>query len=196
MAVRKGGGKQKGSAFERMVCKRLSLLLSNGERDDLFWRSAMSGGRATVLFNRGADVSNQAGDISAISPLGAKFVDRFFVECKSYKTFELDTFLYSGKGRFATFWKTADQEASKYNKFPMLIAKENRRPVIVCVQAWATNWFGLSINPLFTAPGANGLVAYDFDRFTEAVDVQGLNKHLNIKVPNRNPAKTTKRVRL
>ena len=46
--MRKGGGKEKGSSFERLVCKRMSMWLSKGERDDLFWRSAMSGGRATV----------------------------------------------------------------------------------------------------------------------------------------------------
>src|SRR5215216_6431446 len=38
----------KGPQWEREVCRALSLWVTNGERVDVFWRSAMSGGRATV----------------------------------------------------------------------------------------------------------------------------------------------------
>ena len=37
--MRSGGGKQKGSAFEREICKKLSLWFTENERDDIFFRS-------------------------------------------------------------------------------------------------------------------------------------------------------------
>jgi len=52
--MRKGGGKAKGASFERDICRRLSLWVSAGKQEDVFWRSAMSGGRSTV-----ADSSSQ-----------------------------------------------------------------------------------------------------------------------------------------
>ena len=52
-----GYGKQKGGEYERTVCKKLSLWVSNGTRDDIFWRSAMSGGRATLQRKKGIIIS-------------------------------------------------------------------------------------------------------------------------------------------
>jgi hypothetical protein len=52
--MRKGGGKQKGSQFERDVCRELSLWVSHGKQEDVYWRSAMSGGRSTVAALKGA----------------------------------------------------------------------------------------------------------------------------------------------
>ena len=51
--MRKGGGKAKGSSFERLICKELSLWITGGEHQDVFWRSAMSGGRSTVAMKKG-----------------------------------------------------------------------------------------------------------------------------------------------
>jgi hypothetical protein len=55
----------KGSSFEREVAKQLSLWWSGGERDDLIWRTAMSGGRATVRHRQGKRTAGQAGDLTA-----------------------------------------------------------------------------------------------------------------------------------
>ena len=41
------GKSQKGGAWEREFSKYLSLWITEGERDDVFWRSSQSGGRAT-----------------------------------------------------------------------------------------------------------------------------------------------------
>jgi hypothetical protein len=79
--VKKGGGKGKGSSFERKVCVLLSLWVTNGKKKDAFWRSSMSGGRATIHVKRG-DKNRQAGDIAAVAPEGHQFTDVFFAECK------------------------------------------------------------------------------------------------------------------
>lgn len=120
-------GKQKGSSFEREVCKALSLWVSKGVSVDLYWRAAMSGGRATVA----KGTVRQAGDITAVAPEGHILTDNFYVECKNYKDVDLDC-LVKGKGALLTFWQTAQKEAAKYNRIPTLIFKRNHWPTLFC----------------------------------------------------------------
>ena len=47
---KKASGSKKGTPFEREICKEISLWWSWGQRDDLVWRTATSGGRATSRF--------------------------------------------------------------------------------------------------------------------------------------------------
>lgn len=126
-----GAGKAKGSAFERAVCKQLSLYLSRGERDDLMWRSALSGGRATVRLRDDIVTGNQAGDISAIAPGAFEFCDRYFVECKHYRALQIDRGFLCGTGSLIKFWRKAEFEASRYDKKPLLIARQNFLPTLL-----------------------------------------------------------------
>ena len=75
-------GKQKGSEFERYICKTLSGWASYGKRDDLYWRSAMSGGRATVQFKKNIKNTSQVADISCIDSAGEFLTDLCCIECK------------------------------------------------------------------------------------------------------------------
>lgn len=130
--MRRGGGKQKGSAFERQLCKELSLWLSEGQHQDLLWRSAMSGGRSTVAMKKGVKLSAQVGDISSIHKLGHDFTERFMVEAKFYKSLNYDS-LIKGNGNLVTFWQRAREDASTHDKIPMLVAKQNHFPIVVCL---------------------------------------------------------------
>lgn len=130
--MRKGGGKQKGSQFEREICVRLSRWVSGGSQEDCFWRSAMSGGRSTVAARKGKRLAAQGGDISCIHPIGQPFADLFMAECKFYADLDF-TGLLTGRGKIVQFWKTAHKEANRLEKLPFLIAKQNRMPVFVCV---------------------------------------------------------------
>ncbi len=130
--MRAGGGKQKGSTFERKICVELSLWVTHGKRKDVFWRSAMSGGRATVHKRAGRDI-RQAGDITAVSPEGHVFTDQFFIECKHVKKLDIASFILSNKGTLANFWRKACKQAADHLRQPLLIAKENgREPLIIC----------------------------------------------------------------
>ena len=122
--------KAKGSGFERRVCKALSLWVTAGQREDCFWRSAMSGGRATVAKGK----VRQAGDICAVAPEGHVLSDDYFIECKNYRNLGISQFLVSDKGPLVKFWKVACREAKKYGRRPMLIAKQNGLPVLVIVK--------------------------------------------------------------
>lgn len=130
--MRKGGGKAKGASFERDICKNLSLWVSTGTAEDVFWRSAMSGGRSTVAAAKGKRLANQAGDISSVSPLGTGMVENFFMECKFYKDLNLKGIL-TKTGALVTFWTTCKHESQRYQKLPLLIAKQNQLPVVVCL---------------------------------------------------------------
>jgi hypothetical protein len=72
----------KGADFERDISRTLSLWWSHGERDDIFWRTSMSGGRATVRRKAGKATAYQAGDITATDPIGAPLIKATVIELK------------------------------------------------------------------------------------------------------------------
>jgi hypothetical protein len=121
--------KQKGSTFERVICRELSLMITGGKRKDVFWRSAMSGGRATV---HGTDV-RQSGDICAVAPEGHVLTDEYFIECKHYRDLQIARFVIEGKGILRRFWDVAKREAKRHDKTPVLICKQNNLPVFVVI---------------------------------------------------------------
>jgi len=75
-------GNAKGSAFERSIATALSLWWSGNYRDDWFYRTAGSGGRATMRAKRGKTTSNSAGDIGATTPEGGKLLSVVTYELK------------------------------------------------------------------------------------------------------------------
>lgn len=129
--MRAGGGHAKGAQFERQVCKELSLWITNGEREDIFWRSAMSGGKATRMKAAGKIASSMSGDIIATNSIGELLLKDFMVECKFYKNLNLNGLLLDLETGINGFWKVALREAKAHGKIPLLIAKQNQFPVLV-----------------------------------------------------------------
>lgn len=80
--MKKGGSKQKGSAFERLICKELSLWWSNDKKEDVFWLTSGSGARATMRTYKNKSTANSAGDICYLDELGKPFCDYFLCEIK------------------------------------------------------------------------------------------------------------------
>lgn len=142
--MRPGGGKRKGSAFERNVCRDLSLWVSLGQRDDVFWRSSMSGGRATIGLRTGNVRTAQAGDVSAIHALGERLLDHVVVECKSYADLNLFAGIANDTGRMHRFWVDLRLHAAKFGKRPMLVARQNGMPTVCLLEPEpADRLFGL-----------------------------------------------------
>lgn len=75
-------GAKKGHPFERWFCKRLSLWWSGGASDDIFWRTAGSGARATSRRKGGKRTANQEGDLCATDPSGLPLTDLITFELK------------------------------------------------------------------------------------------------------------------
>lgn len=163
--MRAGGGKQKGSAFEREVCKRLSLWLSNGTVEDCLWRSAMSGGRSTVAHAKGKRLADQAGDISAITPLGHTLTRVFMIECKSYRDLGFAG-LPTGRGNLAKFWIEANLQAFRYGKLPMLIAKQNKYDPLILLDSLGVERLNVQKHVVLSLPLGN-MHAVLFDVFLE-----------------------------
>lgn len=129
--MKAGASKSKGSSFERDICKQLSRFVSKGEKTDCFWRSAMSGGRATVAQKRGEVLNRQAGDICAVAPEGHAITDNFYLELKAYNDLRLDSFIFKKVGPLTAFWKHTKLQAKKYGKRPAMIIRTNRLPILL-----------------------------------------------------------------
>ena len=134
---RKGQGK--GSSFERELCKKLSLWWTDGDREDIFWRTAGSGARATVRSKQGKQTAGQHGDIAATDPDGKDFLSVVTIEMK--RGYNKDTFqdLFDSLETSAvqTYEKWIAQAyhsslaAESYSW--MIITKRDRRiPIVIC----------------------------------------------------------------
>jgi len=154
--MRRGGGKRKGSANERRLCRELSLLISDGARDDLLWRSAMSGGTATTARKRGGLKAAQAGDVSSIDSLSSWLVREWYIEAKHYADLQILRSFLVNRGKLYRFWRHTVKEAAHYGKKPMLIAKQDRLPEMLVVTR------GTRLSPLATPPILT-LPAWDAD---------------------------------
>ena len=132
----------KGGAFERLICKRLSLWISKGKRDDLFWRSAMSGGRATLQMKRLPHKKryNQCGDLSAISREGQDFLDVFFVDCKFLQSLKIPAWIYGDAGELPKLWDKTLLEAENHRRIPFVVAKQNRKPELIMTTEEGYDW--------------------------------------------------------
>jgi hypothetical protein len=153
--MKSGAGHSKGASFEREVSRRLSLWLSNGERDDLLWRSSMSGGLATLQLKKDKKNLTQSGDLSAIGEGAYEFCEKHFVECKFYNDLSLSRSLICGTGGLFTFWRVACREARKYHKLPLLVVRQNRFPTLALTRStdhifdreplMVHNWMGANV---------------------------------------------------
>lgn len=174
-------GKSKGGDFERVVCKTLSLWVSNGQDSNLFWRSATSGGRATVQRKSGNKASEyQASDISPVAPAAYILSDVFAIECKAYKDIQLNQLVFEEKSLLLDFWNQANRDALAANKKPMLIAKQNMRKPLLGIQIKCYNyWKSLYLKDRNAFPKTILIPRYDLalldlEKFLALVDPQTL----------------------
>lgn len=185
--MRAGGGKQKGASFEREVCVLLSRWLTNGKQEDVFWRSAMSGGRATVAHAKGKRLASQVGDISCIHPIGQHFINTFAPECKFYADLEYKGLLV-GKGKLLAFWAEINEQAKRYEKHPFLIARQNRMPTFVCLDKAGLQRLGLQFARCTLISPVHDMYLIEVEKF--------VRKCVPYVVPLRRPAFNRQRARL
>ena len=138
-----GYGKIKGSAFEREVCRDLSRFVDPKSSDTLFWRSAMSGGRATLQHRKNVSKlckdlnqkliknTTQVGDITCVHKDGHWLTQVFYIEVKFYKDLDLASSLLFGKGKLAKFWRETVEKANEVEREPLLVARQNRTDALV-----------------------------------------------------------------
>ena len=131
--MRNGGAKAKGNAFENNISKQLSLWLTKGVREDVLIRSQNSGGRATVIATGGRDFRSQAGDIAPSSIEGTKLTELYIIEVKHYADLVIESlFFKTNKSGITEHWAKLLKECETYKKLPLYIARQNRKPILVC----------------------------------------------------------------
>jgi hypothetical protein len=133
--MKTGAGAVKGAKWERYVCKRLSLWLTAGKRDDCFWRTAMSGGRATFQLRKEIVNQAQAGDMQAITAEGLALTEHYIFEHKHRHDLNFPAFLTHTGGLLTNYWRSTQQVAARLGKKPVLIAKQDRYPALVLTEA-------------------------------------------------------------
>jgi len=128
-------GKGKGPEFERDICHQLSMWWSEGQRDDIFWRTANSGGRA--IQRKGKSTFGQYGDVQATDPLGQALIDLCTIELKrGYNNASLSDLLdkpTNTQSLYKRFIAQAIENSQKAKTFFwMLIVKRDRRlPLVI-----------------------------------------------------------------
>ncbi len=132
-------GKGKGSAFERLICKQLSLWWTEGERDDVFWRTSTSGGRATVRRKTRKDTFGQAGDVQATDPIGQPLIDICAIEIKrGYGRASVADVLDAPANAARSPWllwldQVVGEAEEDGRPYWMLITKRDRRDALVFI---------------------------------------------------------------
>jgi hypothetical protein len=131
----------KGSNFEREICKLLSkwwsVGYSGGPRDDIFWRSSQSGGRATQRAKSGQKTFGSYGDIAAVDPIGAPLIKYFTIELKRGRSHGFLGDLLDVKGDnsrhpfVATLLQARRSAKLAGSKTWMLICRRDRRVAMV-----------------------------------------------------------------
>ena len=149
--MRKGGGNSKGGAFERKIAVQLSEWMSDGEHKDWFWRTAMSGGRATVFAKKGISLKNQVGDICAIDENSFKFSKTFMIECKNYKDVGLKNLITGTENKLPEWWEKLWGDADAVDKIPLLVFKQSRMSTLVMMKLDGLAAFRISKRKLFNS---------------------------------------------
>lgn len=163
--MKPGSGKVKGSNFERLICHKLSLWISHGEHDDLFWRSSNSGGRSTVMFKKGGQNRTQCGDITSIHPDGNCLTDQYLISCKFYNDLKIEGTVLGNKGGLREFWQECVEEAKRHNKIPLLIAKQNNTPPIVGLNSVGVSQFKVAGKYIALLPIHGGVSLFWLETF-------------------------------
>lgn len=128
-------GKAKGNQFERDICRKISLWWTQGKHDDWFWRTATSGGRATVRSKAGKDTHGHNGDITATHPQAMILTKLVTMELKCGYSKHLITDLVdrrAGSAQWLEFFKQAiDAANNAKSPYWWLIVHQNRKETMV-----------------------------------------------------------------
>ena len=138
----------KGSQFEREICKTLSRWWTQdieNPRDDVFWRTSQSGGRATERMKKGKTTAYSYGDVTMVDPIGQPFIDSCLLELKRgySKDISVLDFVDRGKGKplLLKWWDKATKEKHKAGrKYVLIILRRNARmPCVLISTAFLTD---------------------------------------------------------
>jgi len=147
----------KGGNFERDICKYLSMWVTRQMRDDIFWRTAGSGGRATARMKKGKPTADSAGDMMSTAKYGKPYTDQVVWEFKrgyggersKRKPSEqidplsiLDNPKHQKKKPVLQEWwaKISKERRSHKRKFAFIIFKRDRKDICISMTQKTFNY--------------------------------------------------------
>lgn len=165
---KRGGGKAKGSAFEREVAKALSLWMTKGKDKTQLIRSVLSGG--WFPGQKALEGWRHVGDLAPNGPRGEKFRKLFAVECKHRRDISLyDIWTRKADDTLLGWWEKLKHDAGEVDVSPLLIFRSNRMPTMVGMSVEAFTLIGTSNRPTqvahFEWVGMHVLTLQDFLKF-------------------------------
>jgi hypothetical protein len=135
----------KGGNYERELSRKFSLWWTNGARDDIFWRTSQSGGRATTRAKKGMTTDGQHGDLAATDPIGFPFIQVLTAEFKCGYEGAYPWQLFDSKSarrsKALTQFEKFLRQASKSHRLagaslgPLLVTRRDRREELVFMNA-------------------------------------------------------------
>ena len=133
----------KGGENERKKSKEWSLWISDGKRDDIFWRSPGSGSRAKVRSKSDQTTGNAYGDFTCLDPIGEAFLRISTVELKKGYDSTIDLLSLidskSDKQTLQLFWRQVSKDAENalkagWGSEPLLVIHRDRHMPIVFIR--------------------------------------------------------------
>ena len=138
---------QKGSKFEREICKQLSMWFTKNRRDDIFWRTAGSGARATCRAKQGKMTADSGGDICAIHESGKYLTSNSIWELKKGYTKGspankigilpfIDNLPTENYPLILKWVRKLQEEAQTHNReMWFIIFKRDRKQAVICMDS-------------------------------------------------------------
>jgi hypothetical protein len=181
----------KGASFERTICKKLSLWWTYDSRDDVFWRSSQSGGRATIRHRQGKRTAGSYGDITALDPIGEPLLKLFTIELKRGQSHGEPGDLIDGSGSiekhlFLASIRQADDAHKRAGSISwLLISKRDRHAACIFFPAWLLSARGpfYGIQSLLIEPPVyryrvekEDFIGISLEKFLNSADPESLAK--------------------
>lgn len=129
--MKKGGGKKKGSKFERTICRLFSIWWSKGLSRELFWRSGGSGSMGKISgskVHRG-DIVQVQSEIEDKKDGKIIMINAFpgCIECKHHAFIDP----WKKNNKIFIWMKKLLQEESGPDQVPILVFKQNQRDIFI-----------------------------------------------------------------
>lgn len=147
-------GKHKGNSWERNLAVHISLWWTKGVRDDVFYRSQNSGGRATARGKVGKKADLHCGDIAASDSEGEPLVKTLIFEAKKgYDDVTIHSIIDGKKQSELILWfekaETDMRRAGAYY-WAVIHRRDYREPLLYvpCSLVWKLEMLGVSFEEI------------------------------------------------
>jgi len=133
----------KGFGFARQMCVLWSKWWTDDKDEDLFWRTAGSGSRATTRRKRGAEDKWNHGDMKPDAPEGYELCAKWCFEFKFYQKYDIKGVIHhvNQQSDWMQWWAKIVDEAEAVGRDPILVTKQNKGKPIIWFHE--DTWFGL-----------------------------------------------------